>query len=189
MTKKELRALYREKRNNIDVKEKNKLDDLLLIQFQQMGFEQVDSLLSYWPMEHEAEPATNLYTRYLHYMLPQLQIAYPISNLQTCDMTAILTNDDTVFAVNRWGITEPKEGMVIDPQEIDLVFIPMLIYDRQGYRVGFGKGFYDRFLSRCRENVLKIGFSYFEPVENISDLDEYDIPLNYCITPDRIYEF
>jgi 5-formyltetrahydrofolate cyclo-ligase len=55
--------------------------------------------------------------------------------------------------------------------------------------VGYGKGCYDRFLALCRPDIIKIGFSYFEPINEISDTDKFDIPLNYCITPERIYEF
>ncbi|HEX8461529.1 MAG TPA: 5-formyltetrahydrofolate cyclo-ligase, partial [Segetibacter sp.] len=73
--------------------------------------------------------------------------------------------------------------------EIDLVFVPLLAYDKRGYRVGYGKGFYDRYLSLCKPEVLKVGFSYFGPEESIDDTHQFDVPLNYCITPDNIYEF
>jgi 5-formyltetrahydrofolate cyclo-ligase len=65
----------------------------------------------------------------------------------------------------------------------------MLICDTKGYRVGYGKGFYDRYLAHCRKDVVKIGFSYFDPVEKITDTDQFDVPLTYCITPQHIYEF
>jgi 5-formyltetrahydrofolate cyclo-ligase len=101
----------------------------------------------------------------------------------------VLINEDTVYQTNEWGITEPKQGQSIAPQEIDLVFVPMLVCDQQGNRVGYGKGFYDRFLAQCREDVVKIGFSYFEPVERITDTADFDVPLTYCITPSATYEF
>jgi 5-formyltetrahydrofolate cyclo-ligase len=69
------------------------------------------------------------------------------------------------------------------------VLIPLLAFDRKGHRVGYGKGYYDRFLRTCRKDVVKIGFSYFDPVEKIEDASRYDVRLNYCITPNDIYRF
>ena len=71
---------------------------------------------------------------------------------------------------------------------IDMVFVPLLIFDKQGYRVGYGKGFYDKYLAQCRVDCLKVGFSYFEPIE-IEGTREFDVPLNLCITPNSIYVF
>ena len=104
-------------------------------------------------------------------------------------MHALLINEDTVYYTNQYGLTEPKEGIIIAPQEIDLVFVPFLVCDESGYRVGYGKGFYDRYLAQCSEDVIKIGFGYFEPVEKIDDIKSFDIPLDYCITLESVYEF
>ncbi len=188
MIKKELRKLYKEKRQSISDRERMKMDDLLLIQFQKMFLEQVDVLFTYWPLSDAAEPNTLLFTRYMHHMIPGLHIAYPITDFSALSMQAILVNEDTDYHTNNHGITEPREGEVIPPEMIDVVFVPMLICDKDGYRVGFGKGFYDRFLPKCRRDVLKIGFSYFDPIDKIDDTDAYDVPLNFCITPERIYE-
>ena len=70
-----------------------------------------------------------------------------------------------------------------------MVILPLLAFDQQGYRVGYGKGFYDKFLSGCREDCLKVGFSYFEPIETIDDCNEFDVPLDLCITPQNVYVF
>jgi 5-formyltetrahydrofolate cyclo-ligase len=189
MDKAGIRKTYRDKRSAITPQQKARLDDLLLIRFQQLAVENVQVLLSYWPLDHVNEPDTHLFTRYLHHMVPQLQTAYPVCDTAGSHMEALATNDDTIFVTNAWGITEPRAGSPVDPGTIDLVFVPLLAFDQNGYRVGFGKGYYDRFLARCREDVLKIGFSYFDPLPQISDLDGYDVPLNYCITPEKIYEF
>ena len=189
MTKKELRVKYKAKRLALSEKDRNKLDDLLLIQFQKLSFENVQVLLSYMPMPHTAEPETSLFTRYLEYIIPGLQTTYPRTDFVTISMHAIATDEDTEFAMNEFQITEPAGDKITEPQAIDIVFVPMLTCDKEGYRVGYGKGFYDRYLQMCREDIIKIGFSYFEPAEAIADRNEYDIPLDYCITPDFIYEF
>jgi 5-formyltetrahydrofolate cyclo-ligase len=91
--------------------------------------------------------------------------------------------------MNSWGITEPESGELVSPKCLDMVLVPLLVFDKQGKRVGYGKGFYDRFLSQCRSNVLKVGLSYFKPIEKIGDADTYDIPLDICVTPDEIWYF
>ena len=189
MNKQELRKLYRNKRSIIDPRKRLQLDDLLLIQFQQFDYSGAQTLLTYWPLSNQSEPNMHLFSGYLRHMVPGLTIAYPLIHSADYGMTAISIHEETVYHTNQWGITEPKEGTVIDPQQIDLVFVPLLAYDKEGYRVGYGKGFYDRFLALCREDIVKIGFSYFGPVDKITDTDHFDVPLTYCITPQQTYEF
>lgn len=189
MTKKELRTIYRQKRQSISSREKLKLDDLLLIKFQQLYFEDVTTLLTYWPKADTQEPNTHLFSGFLRHTIPGLNITYPKSDFTSAAMDALLVQEDTVYYSNQYGITEPKEGTIIEPSAIDLVFVPLLVCDADGYRVGYGKGFFDRYLARCREDIIKIGFSYFDPVDKIDDRDAFDIPLDYCITPESIYEF
>ena len=188
MTKKELRSLYREKRNTISSQEKLKLDDLLLIRFQQLYFEDVHVLFTYWPKANAQEPNTHLFSSYLRHTIPSLQIAYPVTDLTNSNMHAALISEETVYHTNAYGLTEPKDGEIINPKNIDLIFVPLLVCDRHGQRVGYGKGFYDRYLAQCKETCIKIGFSYFELVEKI-DSDVFDVPLNYCVTPEKVYEF
>src|SRR5690606_39308488 len=95
----------------------------------------------------------------------------------------------TILTLNHWGIPEPESGTAIQPQAIDVVFVPLLVFDTQGNRVGYGKGFYDRFLSECRPTVMKIGLSLFGPIAAIADTDNYDIRLDTCVTPERIWRF
>jgi 5-formyltetrahydrofolate cyclo-ligase len=73
--------------------------------------------------------------------------------------------------------------------KIDVVFVPLLAFDKKGHRVGYGKGFYDKFLSECKPETIKIGLSFFEPEELISDVFEDDVTLNYCVTPNGVYAF
>jgi 5-formyltetrahydrofolate cyclo-ligase len=190
MLKTEIRKIYKKKRIELSASDKLKLDDLLLIQFQRLPFSNdVQLLMSYWPLEHHNEMNVLLYTHYLEHAIPGLKVAFPVVDLDTKEMDAVLVHDETDFVENSYGIPEPEDGVVVDPYEIDLVFVPLLAFDLEGYRVGYGKGFYDRFLKKCRENILIVGFSYFGPVERIQDRNQFDVPLKYCITPDKIYEF
>ncbi|WP_027076791.1 5-formyltetrahydrofolate cyclo-ligase [Maribacter antarcticus] len=100
-----------------------------------------------------------------------------------------LLTDNTKFVVSSWGVPEPLDGISISVDKIDVVFVPLLAFDKKGHRVGYGKGFYDTFLSQCRKNVIKIGLSFFEAEETITDVRNADVRLDYCVTPNTIYSF
>ncbi|MRI01426.1 5-formyltetrahydrofolate cyclo-ligase [Kriegella sp. EG-1] len=100
-----------------------------------------------------------------------------------------LLTDNTKLKNSNLNIPEPVDGIEISPDKIDVVFVPLLAFDLFGNRIGYGKGFYDDFLASCRPETIKVGLSFFEPVEEISDIYEKDIPLDYCITPDKNYSF
>lgn len=100
-----------------------------------------------------------------------------------------LLTDSTLLKPNKLNIPEPIGGIEINENKIDVVFVPLLAYDKNGNRVGYGKGYYDSFLVKCRPDVIKVGLSFFEPEKAIKDINEHDIPLNYCVTPNTIYKF
>ncbi len=100
-----------------------------------------------------------------------------------------LLTDQTRLLQNRWGIPEPVEAPEVPSQKIDVVFLPLLAFDSRGHRVGYGKGFYDTFLSECREDIVKIGLSPFDAVSGIEDIHEKDVGMDYCVTPDTVYRF
>ncbi|MFS4492509.1 5-formyltetrahydrofolate cyclo-ligase [Maribacter sp. 2308TA10-17] len=101
----------------------------------------------------------------------------------------ILLTDNTKLMVNSWGVPEPLDGIEVPIEKIDVVFVPLLAFDKTGNRVGYGKGFYDVFLSNCRKDVIKIGLSLFTVEDKITDVSENDIPLDHCVTPEEIYSF
>jgi 5-formyltetrahydrofolate cyclo-ligase len=93
------------------------------------------------------------------------------------------------FTNSAWGIPEPVGGTVVQPTDFDIVLIPLLAFDKYGHRVGYGKGFYDRYLLNCRPDCLKIGISLFDPVDLIEDAESHDIPLDIAICPAKMYDF
>ena len=109
----------------------------------------------------------------------------------TRQMKHFILLPDSALIENKWGIPEPDPliSQEVLPEEIDVVLIPLLAFDKSGYRVGYGGGYYDRFLSQCRPDTLKLGISFFESTDAISDTDPYDIPLDYCITPSGLTSF
>ena len=111
------------------------------------------------------------------------------SNFETHTMQHFLLTDSTKIILNPYDIPEPEEGIELPAAMIDVVFIPLLAYDCKGNRIGYGKGFYDRFLAACKPEVLKVGLSFFEPEKEAIASGPHDIQLDYCITPEHIYKF
>ncbi|MCK8140312.1 5-formyltetrahydrofolate cyclo-ligase [Flavobacterium sp. I-SCBP12n] len=111
------------------------------------------------------------------------------SNFETRNMSHFLLTDNTKIKKNEYNIPEPVDGIEVPSHKIEVVFVPLLAFDKKGHRVGYGKGFYDKFLSECKPETIKIGLSYFEAEDLIKDVFEDDVPLDYCVTPDKIYEF
>ncbi len=95
---------------------------------------------------------------------------------------------ETSLRINSWGIPEPVDQEPVRLQEIDCVLVPLLACDLQGNRVGYGKGYYDRFLYEFPQ-AQKTGLSFFEPIAEIEDIGASDIPLDYVVTPDYFLGF
>ncbi len=112
------------------------------------------------------------------------------SNFSDSTMTHYLYQKNTPLKENKYGIPEPEGDLEgIDPSILDMVILPLLAYDRNGHRVGYGKGFYDRFLGHTREDCIKVGVSFFEPEARFREIDEHDVAMNFCATPHRVYSF
>lgn len=110
-------------------------------------------------------------------------------NFKTINLENYLLTDSTTIKSNDWGIPEPIDGIPIENSKIEVVFIPLLCFDKQGHRVGYGAGYYDNFLGDCNPETVKIGLSLFEVEKDIDDIYKGDIPLNYCVTPQEVYRF
>ncbi len=101
----------------------------------------------------------------------------------------ILLTDQTPFQKNSLGIPEPVSGIQIEPSKIDVVFVPLLAFDNKGNRIGYGKGYYDRFLAMCKPECIKIGLSFYEAEQDTFTIEATDIQLDYCVTPEQLYRF
>ncbi len=111
------------------------------------------------------------------------------SDFDNHKMTHYLLTDSTRIKKNEYNIPEPVDGIEIDSAKIEVVFVPLLAFDQSGHRIGYGKGFYDLFLSQCKPETLKIGLSFFKPETAFSDISQHDIGLDFCVTPEAVYDF
>ena len=139
------------------------------------------------PIENQKE----INTEYILHILQgkDKQVVISKSNFDTREMTHYLLTDSTRIVNNVYGIPEPQNGIEIKPELIDVVFVPLLGYDKKGNRVGYGKGFYDRFLAKCKPDVLKIGLSFFEPESDEIPINADDIKLDCCVSAKSVFQF
>lgn len=116
-------------------------------------------------------------------------IIIPKSNFDDFSMTHFLLTDNTVIKKNSYNIPEPLEGIEIANHQIEVVFVPLLAFDKKGNRIGYGKGFYDRFLAKCKPETVKVGLSFFDAETENFEAFESDITLDYCVTPNEVIRF
>lgn len=92
-----------------------------------------------------------------------------------------LEND---LAIGAFGLLEPKKGSLrpFSPQNIDLVIVPGLAFDSRGYRIGYGAGYYDRFLLHVPEHVPKVSLAFDLQIIDRVPQNNYDVPVQYIIT-------
>ncbi|MFA5574231.1 MAG: 5-formyltetrahydrofolate cyclo-ligase [Brumimicrobium sp.] len=114
------------------------------------------------------------------------QICIPVSNFNSKIMTAKLLTEHTQFQDNQYGIPEPVTGEDVSVEDIDVVIVPLLVVDQHGNRLGYGKGFYDRFLAECKPGTMFIGLSMFGIHEDLKEVSPHDVPLHYVVTPEGI---
>ncbi|WP_128545546.1 5-formyltetrahydrofolate cyclo-ligase [Larkinella soli] len=143
---------------------------------------------TFLPIVKNREIDTWRIVRALWKQFPQVQTAAPVTIIASGQMNHYRIGPDTEFNNSRYGIPEPvPDPNPLPPTALDLVLVPLHCFDRRGHRVGYGGGYYDRFLARCRPDCRKIGLSLFEPVGAIQDVDAGDVPLDGCVTPDAFH--
>ncbi|PSR56048.1 5-formyltetrahydrofolate cyclo-ligase [Adhaeribacter arboris] len=143
---------------------------------------------SFLPIASKNEVNTWFIIERLRADFPRITLAVPVTDTQT--LSHYLLSSETKLLLNQWGIPEPNGAEPVTPQDLDLVLVPLLAFDEKGHRVGYGKGYYDRFLAECRPDTVTVGLSLEEePVLLISDVDEKDISLQFITTPSKVYQF
>lgn len=146
---------------------------------------------TFLPIEKKREVNTWEFVLYAWQTQKKVKIVSSVTNPATGTLAHYQIRPTTAFSKNRWGVPEPveKKRDYVTSQQIDVVLIPLLAFDKQGHRVGYGGGYYDRFLAECRSDCLKIGLSLFEPVAQIDGIELTDVRLDACVTPDQTYFF
>jgi 5-formyltetrahydrofolate cyclo-ligase len=190
MTKAELRKFYLNERlslSNEDLEQYNR--GILENFFSQLEFDAVKVLHSFLPMENTKEPDTWQIINRVKKEFPRIRISIPKINVQSLEIENFFFEGPDQLKTNAWGIPEPDYGQPTSSDEIDMVLVPMLIADQRGHRVGYGKGFYDKFLATCKASCVPVGLCFYEPIARIDDVNELDMPLTHCATPVKVHHF
>jgi 5-formyltetrahydrofolate cyclo-ligase len=145
-------------------------------------------LHTFLPITSKKEVDTWLIIERIRREFPHVRISIPRVNNQTNELENFFFEGLHQLTTTEWGIQEPKQGIPTEPEKIDMVLVPLLAFDTAGNRIGYGKGYYDRFLKLCKTNAKKIGVSFFDPEENLP-AEEYDTKLTNVVTPAQLYSF
>jgi len=190
MTKAELRKKYLDERGSLSVDKMEAGSRLIADRFfERFDLGDVRDLHGFISIKKFNEIDTSLIFKRIWKDFPSIRTSAPRLDPEHNELKHYVYKSETKLLENVWGIREPANDELIDSSEIDLVIVPLLCFDKRGYRIGYGKGFYDKFLAGCRLDCLKIGLSLFPAVDLIDDVDEYDIPLDQCVTPTTFYDF
>jgi 5-formyltetrahydrofolate cyclo-ligase len=189
-SKHQLRQFWLQHRLTLSEAEKNarsfQIQELL---FDTFPIQKAENVHLFLPVHEKCEVRTWAILQYIQQKLPQVHVVVPrISDIKNRTMESIRVESHTQFVKNKWGIEEPEAGHVVPAAMLDVVFLPLIVCDKNGHRLGYGGGFYDRYLPHCT-SAIKIGLSYFDPIEQIPEISPFDVKMDYCVTPKQVFKF
>jgi 5-formyltetrahydrofolate cyclo-ligase len=187
MLKKELRAKYKALRNQLSENDLEELSLAIANKVLTLPIWEKTYFHIFLPITEHKEVNTEFILHLLSGKDKEIIISK--SDFETREMTHFLLTDNTKIKKNEYNIPEPIDGLEVPANKIDVVFVPLLAFDKNGHRAGYGKGFYDKFLMECKPETIKIGLSFFEAEENIEDVFVNDVKLDHCVTPNAVYRF
>lgn len=190
MFKSELRKIYLEKRKDFQAEEiKEKSLQIAERFFKNFDLSKINYLHSFLPIERFNEIDTRLILHRVWFEFAHIETVVPRINFGTDELENLKFTPVSELIQNAWMIHEPAHNELVESEKIDAVLVPLLAFDGEGFRVGYGKGYYDKLLKNCRADCLKIGLSHFPPIEKIADVNAFDVRLDFCLTPDEIFKF
>ncbi len=189
MTKSELRKTYIAKKKSLTTEERKSLSSRIFDNFfSEFDLSDVRYLHCFITIEKLGEVDTMQMFSRLWKEFPQIVTAVPRVDPKSGEILSLKFSPETELVRNPWGIHEPAHDEFIDAGMIDIVLTPGLVFDRTGHRVGYGKGYYDRFFTQCRPDCRKVGLSFFPPIDEIKGIHEGDVRLDHIITPELVFQ-
>ena len=180
-----LRTVYSERRANMDVEKKKKLDEKIVNKFMSLAtYRYAHTLLLYYPVKNEI----NVIPIIEKALADGKRVALPRCEATDSIMYYHYINSLDELACGRFGIKEPREDAeLFDRENLGgpcAVIIPALAYDRAGYRLGYGKGFYDRYFSK--PGISTVGLIYSEFLAEKLPHGRYDIAVDLLVSEKEV---
>lgn len=136
------------------------------------------SVILYLASRRNREIATDDIMKYC--LDGNIMVAVPVTT-SIHDIIPSRMSQNTSLIEDKWGIPVPKELESVSGEELSVAIVPMLGADKSGYRIGYGKGYYDRFLARY-PHIITIGLCPMLTLHEEIPVERHDIPLNYIVT-------
>ncbi|MFN7065067.1 MAG: 5-formyltetrahydrofolate cyclo-ligase [Aquificaceae bacterium] len=181
LEKKELRRLYIDKREKLSKEERERLSESIVNSILNLeDIRKAKKLLLFCPLRGEPD-ITPLFSwvrdEGKRLLLPRVEGK---------ELKLIEVDSHEDLSPGAFCILEPTGNKEVSPEEVDFALIPGVLFDREGYRIGFGRGYFDRLL--CRLGGLKVGVCYdFQVVERLPR-DSWDKPVDLVATEEKIYK-
>ena len=190
MRKSKLRKIYLSKHTALSRKvraeKSHRIKDRIFAEF---DLRSINVLHFFNPIEVKMEVDVGLIMDGVWDDYPQIRTISSRVNFDANKLEHLDVGPGSTLKTNHWGRPEPVGDRLVKEKSLDMVLVPLLCFDHAGNRIGYGKGFYDVFLTKCRKDCVKVGLSFFEPVENIDDVEDHDVPVDFGVTPQKLWVF
>lgn len=182
MNKETLRQVYLEKRLTLTEQEYSARNTAVFVHTLDLLQDrpELKNIHLFMTIQEKREVNTQLILKWL--LNSEVHKVYLPKVMSKTELSHHLMETESELRKSKWGIYEPTSENHINEHTFDIVFVPLLSFDLKGNRLGYGAGFYDRFLKKCKKNCLKVGLAITPPLDNIDYCEPSDVPLDYCIT-------
>ena len=181
--KKELRKKILKIRKEMDINKKRKFDNIIHNKFLKSKFySQCGNIFVYISYDSEIDTKTIIRKA----LEDGKNIYVPRTNYNTKLMEAVKISSLENLIEDKYGILQPTESrLAVELEEIDLIIMPGVAFDNNGGRMGYGGGFYDRYMSKCSKNIQKISLAYDFQILDDVPMDSHDTRVNFIITENK----
>ncbi len=181
--KNELRNIYKAKRREMSAEEVNVKSKKACELFLESDFyKKAKVLMLYMPLGNETD-TTHIIKKAFY---DGKRLAFPVTNAVSGEITPCYATEKSEFSKGAFSVNEPCIKDAARVEDIDVVLVPGIAFDKNGGRIGFGKGCYDRLL--VKTNAVKIGFCYdFQLCDEIP-AQEHDVKMDCIITENGVFE-